>query len=125
MSFLFKNYSIVEVAHLFIRCNKTKFFLWNTDNTDRNGVNEQNTYTKHLEKDNTGKRRGRVPTMGTSEFLFFGSAKETSNDVNFSLNLRIIKKQKPAVFWENIIFLRAQSKEGFIECTWPFAENST
>ena len=36
--------------------------------------------------------------MGTSEFLFFGSAKETSNDVNFSLNLRIIKKQKPAVF---------------------------
>ena len=63
--------------------------------------------------------------MGTSEFLFFGSAKETSNDVNFSLNLRIIKKQKPAVFWENIIFLRAQSTEGFIECTWPFVENST
>ena len=41
--------------------------------------------------------------MGASEFLFFGSAKETSNEVNFFLNLRIIKKQKPAV---EKIFLR-------------------
>ena len=55
MSFLLKNYSLVESVYLFIRCNKTKFFLWNTNNTDRNGVNKQNTYTKHLEKDNIGK----------------------------------------------------------------------
>ena len=40
--------------------------------------------------------------MGASEFLFFGSAKETSNEVNFFLNLRIIKKQKPAV--EKILY---------------------
>ena len=34
---------------------KTKFFLWNTNNFDRNGVNKQNTLTlsKKPEKDNT------------------------------------------------------------------------
>ena len=54
MSFLFRNYSLVEVAYLLIRCNKAKVFLWNTDNTDgninRNDVNKQNTYThiKHF-----------------------------------------------------------------------------
>ena len=55
MSFLFKNYSLVKVIYLLIRCYKTRFFLWNTNNTDRNGVNKENTYTKHSEKDNTGK----------------------------------------------------------------------
>ena len=35
----FKNYSLIEVTHLLIRFNKTKFFLWNTENTDGNGVN--------------------------------------------------------------------------------------
>ena len=104
MSFLIKNYSLVEVAYLFIRCKKTKFFLWNTNNTDRNGVNKQNSHihTKHLEKDNTGKEGGRVPTMDASEFLFFDSEKEASNDVNTFLNLRFIKKQKPAASWKNI-----------------------
>ena len=29
---------------LLIRSNKTKSFLWNTKNTDRNGINEQNTH---------------------------------------------------------------------------------
>ena len=29
--------------HLLIRCYKTRFFLWNTNNTDRNGINKQNT----------------------------------------------------------------------------------
>ena len=53
--FLFKNYSLVKVIYLLIRCYKTRFFLWNTNNTDRNGVNKENTYTKHSEKDNTGK----------------------------------------------------------------------
>ena len=33
---------------LLIRCNKTKFFLWSTNNTDRNGVNKQNP-KKHSE----------------------------------------------------------------------------
>ena len=55
MSFLLKNYSLVESVYMFIRCNKTNFFLQNINNTDRNGVNKQNTHSKHLEKDNTGK----------------------------------------------------------------------
>ena len=57
MSLLFKNYSYVEVTYLLSRSIKTKFFLWNTKNADRNGINEQNmhTYTKHSEKDNIGK----------------------------------------------------------------------
>ena len=45
VSFLFKNYSLVKVIYLLIRCYKTWFLLWNTDNTDRNGVNKQNTCT--------------------------------------------------------------------------------
>ena len=53
MYFLFKNYSIVEIVYLVIRCNKTKFFREVQINTDKNGVNEQNTHTKHLEKDHT------------------------------------------------------------------------
>ena len=55
MYFLLKNQSLVESVYLFIRCNKTRFFLRKTNNTDRNGINKQNTHTKHLEKDNTGK----------------------------------------------------------------------
>ena len=53
---------------------------------------------KNLEKDNTGK--GEIPAMSqdTSEFLLFDIAREASNDVNTFLNLRFIKKQKPAVF---------------------------
>ena len=45
-----------------------------------------------------------VPTISldASEFLFLHSAKEASNDVNTFLNLRFIKKQKPAVFYEKI-----------------------
>ena len=57
------------------------------------------THTKHLEKYNTGNGRG-GPTKSheASEFLFFDSAKEASNDVDTFLNLRFIRKQKPAVF---------------------------
>ena len=33
---------------------KTKFFQRKKINTDRNDVNKQNRYTKHLEKDNIG-----------------------------------------------------------------------
>ena len=68
---VFSNYSLAK-SYLLIRCYKTKFFLWNTNNTDRNGVNKQNTHTqthtnthkhthththtKHSEKDNTLER---------------------------------------------------------------------
>ena len=45
MYFFLKNYSPEEVAYLLIRCNKTKFFLRNTNNTDRNDLNKQNTQT--------------------------------------------------------------------------------
>ena len=55
MSLLLKNYSLAESVYLFIRYNKTKFFLRNTNDTDRNGINKQNTHTEHLEKDNIGK----------------------------------------------------------------------
>ena len=44
MSFLFKNYSIVKVIYLLISCYKTRFFMWNANNIDRNGVNKQNTH---------------------------------------------------------------------------------
>ena len=64
------------------------------------------SHTKHLEKYNTGNGGVEVgvPTMSldASEFLFCDSAKEASNHVNTFLNLKFIKKQKPAVFWENI-----------------------
>ena len=58
MSFLLKNYSLVEVVCLFIRCNEIKFLPWNTDNTNRNSVNKPKKDNKHLEKDNIGKRGG-------------------------------------------------------------------
>ena len=61
MSFLFKNYSLVEVIYMLIRFNKAKFFQWNTNNTNRNGVNKQkththtHTHTTQSEEDNNGK----------------------------------------------------------------------
>ena len=105
MSFLFKNYSLVEVVYFHIRCNKTKFFLWNTNNTDKNDANKKNTHTKHLEKDNTGKEGGRGGSNnepGCFWIFVFDIAKEASNEVTTFLNLRFITKQKPASFWENI-----------------------
>ena len=49
MSLLFKTYSLVEVTYLLIRFNKTKFFPWDRNNTDRNGANKQNI-TLRMEK---------------------------------------------------------------------------
>ena len=45
---------------------------------------------------------GGGPTMSLDafEFLFFDSAREASKDADTFLNLRFIKKQKPAVFFE-------------------------
>ena len=57
MPFLYKNYSIVKVIYLLIRHHKTKFFLWNTNNTDGNGVNKQNTHTHtHTHTPNTQRK---------------------------------------------------------------------
>ena len=104
MSLLFKNYSLVEVVYLFIRCSKTKFFLLNTNDTDKNGVNIQNTHThththtKHLEKDNTGKEGGSSYEPGCFLIFVFDSAKEETNDVTTFLSLRFITKQKAAIF---------------------------
>ena len=40
--FLFlKKYWLVEVTYLLIRFNKTNFFPWNTNNTERYGINKQ------------------------------------------------------------------------------------
>lgn len=50
MSLLYKNYSLVVVMYLLIRFKNT--FQRNTKNTDRNGVNEQNTNTTYSKKDN-------------------------------------------------------------------------
>ena len=50
MSLLFKNYSLFEVAYLLNRFNKTKFFPWNTKNTDRSGANKQNTHTSNTHR---------------------------------------------------------------------------
>ena len=40
-------------------------------------------------------------SLATSEFLFFDSAKEASNDVTTFLNMGFITKQKSALFSEN------------------------
>ena len=42
--FTFQNYSLVEIRYLLIRFSKTKFFPLKKRNTDRNGINEQNTH---------------------------------------------------------------------------------
>ena len=44
ISFFSKNSSLAEVTSWLIRFIKTKFFVWNTKNTNKNGVNEQNPY---------------------------------------------------------------------------------
>ena len=55
LHWLFKNYSFVKVIYLLIRCYKTRFFLWNTTNTGRNGVNKQNTHA-HMHTPNTQRK---------------------------------------------------------------------
>ena len=55
MPLLFKNCSMIEVKYFLIRFNKSKFFPGNTNNTDRNGVeNKIHTCTPNAQKDNTG-----------------------------------------------------------------------
>ena len=101
--FLFKTYSFVEVVYLLIRFNKTKFFQGNTNNTNKNGVNKQNTHTHTHILNTLGKitlEQG-CPAMSlaASKFcLFSDSAKEASSDVTTILNLRFITTPKPAPF---------------------------
>ena len=40
----------VKVINLLLWFNKTKFFLGNAKNTDRDGIKVQNTHTTHWEK---------------------------------------------------------------------------
>ena len=46
-----------ETIYLLITLNKTKYFLWNIKNTDRNDVHEQSRekHTTHREKHNCRK----------------------------------------------------------------------
>ena len=50
MYLLFKDYSLVKVIYLLIRCYKTMFFQWNTNNTEKmvqiNKIHTQNTQRK-------------------------------------------------------------------------------
>ena len=48
MSLLFKNRSFMEV-------NKSKFFPWNTNNTDGNGANKHDAHTPNTHKNKPGK----------------------------------------------------------------------
>ena len=50
---IFQKSLIEEAAYLLIRFNKTKSFLWNTSNTDRNCVNEQKKHTPHTKREIT------------------------------------------------------------------------
>ena len=53
MYVVFRNYSErVEFMYLLIKFSKTKSFLWNTKSNDKNGINEQSTYTLLREKEN-------------------------------------------------------------------------
>ena len=62
-----------------IWCHETRFFLWNTNNIGRNGVNKQqthaqthpHTHTKHSEKDNTGNGLKKKVVFLVSTFLIF------------------------------------------------------
>ena len=40
MSFLSKHYLLLKVIYLLIRCYKTRFFLWNKNNADKDGVHK-------------------------------------------------------------------------------------
>ena len=114
MSFLLKNYPVVESVYLSIRYNKTKFFL-QIQLIKMVQINKTHTHThthtqtKHSEKDHIGKGVGPTMNLDAFEFLFFYSAREASNDVNTFLNLRFIKKQKPAAFLRKYYMLTSSN----------------
>ena len=83
MILLFKNYLLVEVMYLLIRFSKSKFFPWNTNSTEGNGVNKQNTHTHththtpNTQRDNTGKGRGK------SKHFYHHGGKKTQSWLEF------------------------------------------
>ena len=48
----------LQKSYLLIRCYNTRFILWNTNNTNRNGVNKQNTHTHTHTHTHTTLREG-------------------------------------------------------------------
>ena len=70
MSSIFKNYSLTEVIYLLIRFNETNFFPRNTKNTDRNGVNKQNTHTRARARTSVWWKI-RLVSMKINDTLFF------------------------------------------------------
>ena len=76
-----------KVMYLLIRCNITKLFLWNTNNTDRNGgVNRQNTH--QTSRENNTEKDYLVPKYVIPPFLkqpfpsFFNSSLFTGKNLN-------------------------------------------
>ena len=108
---LFFNYLLVEVVYLYIRRNKTLLFLWNTNNTDKNGVNKQNTHTHQTLRERQHWKGWWGSNYEPDCFwsFVFDSAKEASNDITTFLNLRFITKQKLSIFWENITCYKSTS----------------
>ena len=47
---IFFPYCLFFSKIMLIRCYKTRFFLWNTNNTDRNGVNKTHTHTRNTQR---------------------------------------------------------------------------
>ena len=52
-------------------------------------------------------------SLDAFEFLFFDSEREASKDVDTFLNLRFIKKQKPAVFLRKYFMLTSSKLRMF------------
>ena len=79
------------------------------------------THIKELEKYNTrngvwmGGRgeTGSTMSLDASEFLFFDSAKEASNNAKTFLNLKFIKKQKTTFFWRKYYMLTSSKLRRF------------
>ena len=93
---------------------KTKFFQRNKINTNRNDVNKQNRYTKHLEKDNIGRSIGGRSNYepGCFWILFFDSAREASKGVDTFLNL-IFNKKQLLVFLRKYFMLKSSKVRMF------------
>ena len=105
--------------YLLIRCYKTRLFLWNTNNTDRNCVSKQNTHTpntKHLENklafmkisDTSPFFKTTPPILATPPYLW-----EKSDPPVPALFSKISKTQPP---FKNGHFLR--SRDSTESCLW-------
>ena len=114
MYFFLKNYSPEEVAYLLIRCNKTKFFLRNTNNTDRNDLNKQNTqtHTHQTSKEIWHWKGGEgVPTISltASKFLlFFDSAKKSKQWRHHYFELEIYQYTEISSFLRKYYMLKSR-----------------